>query len=241
MTAITGPARRSVGVSALRRRSGGRVHLRKGLSETTYCGALTWTADDTDLDLTTALGAIAPREGHPMTTTPTSRMTDRVPVHFVEVDTDPLGTDTRVVLAIVMRATASGDGEYPDIAGLATIDDDHDTIELVRVDQAWRRNGIGKALIAAAETAAGKTLGPSREFSPNGKRLWRSVGRPVPATTRSCPTREGESWGAMLMAKAWWALGNAELSTLTVLTEPVHDRCGGVTVPNPDTTVETDR
>lgn len=54
MTAITGPARRSVGVPALRRRSGGRVHLRQGLSETTYCGALTWTADDTDLDLAPA-------------------------------------------------------------------------------------------------------------------------------------------------------------------------------------------
>ncbi|AXV09929.1 hypothetical protein DVS28_b0159 (plasmid) [Euzebya pacifica] len=42
----------TVGVPALRRRSGGRVHLRRGLTETTWCGALTWTAGDTDLDLT---------------------------------------------------------------------------------------------------------------------------------------------------------------------------------------------
>lgn len=64
------------------------------------------------------------------------------------------------------------------------------------------------------------------------------MGRTVPATARSCPAREGESWGAMLMAKIWWAHGNGDLTTTTVLTEQVHDRCGGVTVPNPDTTPE---
>jgi hypothetical protein len=108
------------------------------------------------------------------------------------------------------------------------------TTEIVRVDEKWRRQGIGKALVVAAETAAGRTLGPSGEFSPSGKRLWRSLGRIVPATVRSCPAREGESWGAMLMAKVWWAHGNGDLTTTTFLTEQVHDRCGGVTVANPD-------
>ncbi|AXV09930.1 hypothetical protein DVS28_b0160 (plasmid) [Euzebya pacifica] len=169
-----------------------------------------------------------------MTDTIAGQATDRVPVHFVEVDTDPLDTDTRVVLAIVMRSAASGEGAWPDIAGLATIDDDRGTIEIVRVDEKWRRHGIGKALVTAAEIAAGTELGPSREFSPNGKRLWRSLGRTVPATARSCPAREGDSWGAMLMAEVWWAHGKGDLATTTVLTEQVHDRCGGVTVPNPD-------
>lgn len=48
---MTVPATPHPGTPALRRRSGGRVHLRRDLSEATYCGALTWTAGDTDLDL----------------------------------------------------------------------------------------------------------------------------------------------------------------------------------------------
>lgn len=168
-----------------------------------------------------------------MSTITAPPVTDRLPVHFAEIDTDGMSTTTRVILAIVRVPSSSGEGDYPVVAGLVTFDTDQQTIEVVRVDDGWRRQGIGKALVAAAEFAAGVTLGPSREFSRPGKALWRSLGRPVPRGSYSAGVREGESYGAMLMAVVLGQLIGGGLTTRQVLTEQVHEACGGVTVKAP--------
>ena len=160
----------------------------------------------------------------------------RADVHFVEVDTTDLSTDTRVILAVIRIPARNGEGHYPVIGGLVTLDDAWGTVEVVRVDTGWRRQGLGRALVTAAEVAAGRGLGPSREFSSPGKALWRSLGRSVPRGTVTARTaREGESYGALLMSLVMGQLLEGDLTTKTVLTDEVRDRIGGITVKLPDT------
>lgn len=84
------------------------------------------------------------------------------------------------------------------LVGFCTFDEKKKTIELVRVNDSFRRRGYGSALIRIADSMAGCILKDTGERSEEGTKLLKSMGRkPVRIKYKI----NGESAGAMMMSQ----------------------------------------
>ena len=110
----------------------------------------------------------------------------RPPLGWSEVDISDVSTTRCIVMATQGL-----------LVGYVTWDDECSTIENIRVDQGFRRQGFGAELIRLAEAVHGGPMKDTGERTKAGEALLKSLGRkPVRLTQRM----DEKSCGAMLMA-----------------------------------------
>ena len=99
------------------------------------------------------------------------------------------------------------------IMGIATWDDSRGQLEFVKVDEEFRRQGVGSALYKAAVKLHGGPLKDTGERSAQGTALIKSLGVNPEKLKRSITGREVESIGAMLMSNLYGMIRRNELDS----------------------------
>lgn len=106
------------------------------------------------------------------------------------------GTDTRVFVAF---------DELP--IGALTVDDTHRTVELVVVDEDYRRRGVATALLAYARETTGYALDLDTGIRSPAGEAWAQANELRPewrGLTRRLAAAEAEAMGAGLMSAVLW-------------------------------------
>ena len=89
-------------------------------------------------------------------------------------------------------------GKYGELVGFCTFDKAPGKLEIVRIEERYRRRGLATGLVHAAEKSAGKTLKDTGARSAEGTALLKSMGKTMCSLSEKMNPR---STGAMLMAR----------------------------------------
>ena len=89
-------------------------------------------------------------------------------------------------------------GKYGHVVGYCTFDKAPGKLEIVRVEERYRRRGLATLLVHAAENCAGKPLKDTGARSAEGTALLKSMGKTMCSLSEKMNPR---STGAMLMAR----------------------------------------
>ena len=87
-------------------------------------------------------------------------------------------------------------GKYGHVVGFCTFDKAPGKLEIVRIEERYRRRGLATGLVRAAEKVAGKTLQDTGARSAEGTALLKSMGQPMCRLNQKINPK---STGAMLM------------------------------------------
>lgn len=112
-------------------------------------------------------------------------------IGIAEIDVSDLSS-TRAAIAV---STNFG------LIGLVTWDDKRGELEIVKVDRHVRRQGIGSALIRAAERFHGGPLSDTGERSKEGDLLLKKLGKKPAKLKRRIPEREARGLGGLMMSR----------------------------------------
>ena len=107
-------------------------------------------------------------------------------IQHKEIDASDI-TSTRVVILIKNKS----------LIGFVTWDDEEKTLEMVRVDEKYRRKGYGTYLVQLADQYAGCTLRDNGYRSPEGTALLKKMNRRL---ARRIEEIKAKSAGAMMFA-----------------------------------------